>query len=125
MRLFTALIVSLILFSTASTAEAGRKHRCQPRCVQYRQPVHCQPRCVQYRQPVHCQPRCVQPQPQPQPQPIYVDPIHSESQTKYIAQPQLNQNIIENPQPASVPDKDKPFMQRPSDFGRVPYNQGV
>jgi len=32
---------------------------------------------------------------------------------------------IENSQPASVPDKDKPYMQRPSDFGRAPYNQGA
>jgi len=125
MRMFSALIVSLILFSTASIAEAGGRHRCQPRCVQYRQVVHRQvvhrqPRCVQYR---HCQPRCVQ---QPS-QPIYVDPIHSDSQTKYIAQPQpqANPNIIENSQPASVPDKDKPYMQRPSDFGRAPYNQGA
>jgi len=120
MRMFSALIVSLILFSTASIAEAGGRHRCQPRCVQYRQVVHRQPRCVQYR---HCQPRCVQ---QPS-QPIYVDPIHSDSQTKYIAQPQpqANPNIIENSQPASVPDKDKPYMQRPSDFGRTPYNQGA
>ena len=38
---------------------------------------------------------------------------------------QANPNIIENSQPASVPDKDKPYMQRPSDFGRTPYNQGA